>query len=175
VATLGLVAFQRFVIRRTGSVAISADSLHYTGDLLINGSVMIALAINWIWSVPYLDPIFAIGIVAYLLWNAGKIGKDALDVLMDRELPEEERERIKTIVLAHPDAIAMHDLRSRRSGVDAFIQFHLELNPDITLYRAHEIADEVEARVLEAFPNAEVIIHQDPEGYEEDHAALAAH
>lgn len=173
--TLGLVAFQRFVIRRTGSIAISADSLHYTGDLLINGSVAVSLGIFWIWGWSYADPLFALAIVGYLMWNAWRIGRDALDVLMDRELPDEARQRIKEIVEAHPETRALHDLRSRRSGNDTFIQFHLELDPHISLLRAHEIADEVEADVVRAFPDAEVIIHQDPAGYEEDHPAIAAH
>lgn len=172
--TLFLVGFQRYVIRRTGSIAISSDSLHYTGDLLINGSVAVSLGIFWVWGWPYADPIFALGIVGYLMWNAWRIGRDALDMLMDRELPEAERERIKEIVEAHPDTRAVHDLRSRRSGTDTFIQFHLELDPHLSLLRAHEIADEVEAAVVRAFPAAEVIIHQDPQGYDEDHQAIAA-
>lgn len=174
-ATLALVAFQRHVMRKTGSIAITADSLHYAGDLLINGGVMAALVIGLFWSWPYLDPIFAAGVGGYLLYNAAKIGRESLDMLMDRELPEEERERIKAIVLAHPAARAMHDLRSRRSGFDTFIQFHLELDPSLSLIDAHLIADEVEARIREMHPNAEVIIHQDPEGYMEDHPPLAAH
>lgn len=173
--TLFLVIFQRRVVRRTGSVAINADSLHYSGDLLINGSVAISLGIYWIWGWSYADPIFATAIVGYLLWNAFRIGGESLDVLMDRELPEDERNRIKEIVEAHPDTRSMHDLRSRRSGTDTFIQFHLEMDPHISLLRAHEISDEVELQIMQAFPAAEVIIHQDPEGYEEDHPAIAAH
>jgi ferrous-iron efflux pump FieF len=172
--TLFLVGFQRYVIRRTGSVAIGADALHYTGDLLINGSVALSLGIYWIWGWSYADPIFALAIVGYLMWNAVRIGRGALDVLMDRELPEEERDRIKAIVEALPDTRAMHDLRSRRSGTDTFIQFHLELDPHISLLRAHEIADEVEADIVRVFPAAEVIIHQDPQGYEERHPVIAA-
>ncbi len=175
VLTLFLVIFQRYVVRRTGSVAINADSLHYSGDLLINGSVAVSLGIYWIWGWSYADPIFAAAIVGYLLWNAFRIGGDSLDVLMDRELPEDERNRIKQIVEAHPDTRSMHDLRSRRSGTDTFIQFHLEMDPHISLLRAHEISDEVELQIMQAFPAAEVIIHQDPEGYEEDHPAIAAH
>lgn len=175
VLTLFLVVFQRHVVRRTGSVAINADSLHYSGDLLINGSVAVSLGIYWIWGWSYADPIFATAIVGYLLWNAFRIGGESLDVLMDRELPEDERNRIKEIVEAHPDTRSMHDLRSRRSGTDTFIQFHLEMDPHISLLRAHEISDEVELQIMEAFPAAEVIIHQDPEGYEEDHPAIAAH
>lgn len=170
--TLGLVAFQSYVVRKTRSVAITADSLHYKGDLLINGSVLIALGIHYFWSLPYLDPILAIGVVAYLLWNAWKIALDALDMLMDRELPDEDRAAIKEIVSAHKDVRSFHDLRSRRSGTDMFVQLHLELDPDMPLIRAHAIADDVEAKIRKAFPNAEVIIHQDPEGIEEDHPVI---
>jgi len=174
VVTLALVAFQRYVVRRTQSVAIEGDSLHYAGDLALNGSVIIALVAHAIWGWDWLDPLFAIGIVAWLLWNARKVGMASLDMLLDRELPEEERQKIKQIALSHPEARSLHDLRSRRSGADTFIQFHLELDPEISLMRAHEIADEVELAVMEAYPNAEVIIHQDPEGLEVEHPHLAA-
>ncbi len=173
VLTLILVAFQSYVVRKTRSVAINADSLHYKGDLLINGSVLAALGVHYFWGVRYLDPILAIGVVAYLLWNAWKIALDALDMLMDRELPDEDRAKIKEIVAAHKDVRSFHDLRSRRSGTDTFIQLHLELDPDMPLVRAHEIADQVEDKIRKAFPSAEVIIHQDPEGLEEDHPVIA--
>lgn len=173
VVTLGLVMYQRHVVRRTNSLAIGGDSLHYQGDLLINLSVAVSLGVNALWGWPYLDPIFAIGIVAYLLWNAAQIAQGALNDLMDRELPEEEREKIKDIVMTHPEVRSMHDLRSRRSGLDMFIQLHLELDPAIRLSEAHEISDQVEAEIVAAFPGAEVIIHQDPEGLEEDHPVIA--
>jgi ferrous-iron efflux pump FieF len=166
VVTLALVLYQRRIIRQTDSLAVQGDQLHYAGDLLINGSVIVALALHWIWGLRAFDSLFAAGIVAYLLWNAYRIAQMALDQLMDRELADEDRERILGIARAHPETRAVHDLRTRRSGLDTFIQFHLELDPDIRLMRAHAIADAVEAEILAAFPNAEVIIHQDPAGYE---------
>ncbi|MCY4238870.1 MAG: cation diffusion facilitator family transporter [Rhodospirillaceae bacterium] len=174
VVTLALVAFQRHVVRRTRSIAIEGDSLHYASDIALNGSVIIVLGAHAVWGWTWLDPVLAIGIVAWLLWNARKVGMVSLDMLLDRELPEEERDRIKKIVLGHPEARSLHDLRSRRSGTDTFIQFHLVLSPDVSLMRAHDIADEVELAIMEAYPNAEVIIHQDPEGLEEAHPKLAA-
>jgi ferrous-iron efflux pump FieF len=171
--TLGLVAFQNYVVHKTRSVAISADSLHYKGDVLINGSVLLGLGVQYFWDVQYLDPLLAMGVVAYLAWNAWKIASEALDMLMDRELPDADRALIKDIVTAHKDVRSFHDLRSRRSGTDMFIQLHLELDPDMPLVRAHEIADDVELKIRKAFPNAEVIIHQDPEGLEEDHPVIA--
>ena len=166
-ATFVLTRFQAYVVRKTGSIAIKADSLHYLSDLLVNASVVVALLLvsqlGWIWA----DAIFGLGIAAYILVNAWQIARGAYDMLMDRELPEEERRQIKEIVKAHPDVIDLHDLRTRASGRDTFIQIHLELDGALTLLRSHEIADEVEARLLEAFPGAEVLIHQDPHGVEE--------
>lgn len=161
VATLFLLMFQRRVIRLTGSTAITADALHYRTDLLVNGSVILAL---WLtargWSG--FDPLFAIAIALYILYSAWEIVKQAFDHLMDRELPEEERQQIKDIARAHKEVRGMHDLRSRRSGIDTFIQLHLELDDDLTLLQAHEISDEVELRLQEAYPMAEIIIHIDP-------------
>jgi ferrous-iron efflux pump FieF len=164
--TLVLVAIQRKVIRRTGSLAVRGDALHYVGDLLINGSVIAALLISLVWGWRYADAIFAIAIVAYLLWNAWQIGREALDQLMDRELADEDRARIIAIARRHPEARDVHDLRTRRAGLSTFIQLHLELDPAMKLARAHEVSDAIEAEILAEFPNAEVIIHQDPEGYE---------
>lgn len=161
VATVGLLLFQRRVIRQTGSTAISADALHYRTDLLVNGSVIVALwlAVNG-WSG--FDPLFAIAIALYILYSAWEIVKRAFDHLMDRELPDEEREHIKVIARSHPEVRGMHDLRSRRSGIDTFIQLHLELDDELRLLRAHAISDEVEQRLQQAYPTAEIIIHIDP-------------
>ncbi|MGE0725374.1 MAG: cation diffusion facilitator family transporter [Alphaproteobacteria bacterium] len=162
-ATLCLVAYQRHVIRRTGSMAIDADSLHYRGDLLVNGSVIVSLALSGALQTAYLDPLFAIAIAGYILWNAWRIVALALTHLMDRELPDEDRDRIRAIARAHPPVRAVHELRTRAAGPQTFIQFHLELDGDITLRRAHDISDAVEADIVRAFPSAEVIIHQDPD------------
>ncbi len=174
VLTLVLVAIQRRVIRRTGSLAVRGDALHYVGDVLINGSVIVALVINLLWGWRYADSIFAIGIVGYLLWNSWLIGRQALDQLMDRELGDDDRKRILAIAQAHPEARAVHDLRTRRAGLLTFIQFHLELDPAMKLVRAHEISDAIEAELHAAFPNAEIIIHQDPAGYEAPHPVPGA-
>ena len=168
VLTFGLVQFQRYVVRRTGSVAISADSLHYKGDLLMNASVILALVLSTQLGWHTLDPIFAIAIAIYILSAAWKIATNSFDMLMDREFADGERERIRDIALSHAEVREMHDLRTRSSGTSSFIQFHLELDGAMTLLRAHEIADEVEAKIRTAFPAADVIIHQDPEGLEQD-------
>jgi ferrous-iron efflux pump FieF len=173
VLTLALVHFQRYVVRTTGSVAIKADALHYLGDLLVNGSVIVSLLLGMELGWYFLDPIFAIGIAVYIVVSAWHIARQSLDQLMDRELPDEARQRIKDIALAQPDVVALHDLRTRAAGRTQFIQFHLEMEPDISLIRAHAISDAVEAKLLEAFPGAEVIIHEDPAGLTEPRRSFA--
>lgn len=161
VLTLVLLAVQRYVINKTGSTAIKADSLHYRTDLLVNASVIGALLLSYRgW--PGFDAVFAIGIAIYILYSAWRIAQEAIHLLMDRELPDEERARIRDIVLQYPQTRGMHDLRTRRSGTTTFIQLHLELDDMLSLIQAHAIADEVEAELKGAFPGAEVIIHEDP-------------
>ena len=167
--TFALVRFQKYVISHTDSVAISADSLHYTGDLLINGSVIVSLLLAMFFQVQLADPLFAIAIAGYLVWNAWNILRDSLHLLMDREFPEEDRLRIKQICRMHPQVRNVHDLRTRSSGMQRFIQFHLEMDAELPLWKAHSIGDEVEKSILDAFPAAEVIIHHDPAGIKEEH------
>jgi ferrous-iron efflux pump FieF len=160
-ATLLLLRFQRYVISKTGSTAISADALHYRTDLLVNGSVIVALLLaanGW----GGFDALIAIAIAMYILYSAWGIMRLAFDHLMDRELPNSERENIERITTAHERVRGMHDLRSRRSGIDTFIQLHLELDDDLTLLEAHNISDEVEENLRESYPGAEIIIHVDP-------------
>ncbi len=172
VLTIGLVIFQRYVVKKSGSVAIDADSLHYQTDVLINIGVMISIflstSIGWI----YADPVIAVLIALYIVKGAWGIGQTALAILMDRELEEEERQKIRDVVMAHEEVKGMHDLRTRTSGMHVFIQFHLELDGDMKLMQAHEISEAVELELMDAFPNAEVIIHEDPEGVEEPRAVF---
>jgi ferrous-iron efflux pump FieF len=164
VATLLLVLYQRHVVRRTRSTAVSADSLHYTGDLLTNLSVIAALAIAAYSGVTWVDPLFAVGIALYLAWNALGIVRASFDVLMDKELPDTDRDTVKALVRAQPGVLSLHDLRTRSSGPNVFIQFHIEVARDLSLLEAHEIADRVEAVLLERYPGAELIVHVDPQG-----------
>jgi len=170
VATIALVGFQKYVAKRTQSLAISADSAHYTMDVLVNISVIVSLflASEMGWQIA--DPLFAIAISFYILHGAYEIGIEAYHVLMDRELPDEDREKIRTLAMKHPQVISLHDLRTRQSGPDVFIQMHLEMSGDMTLVQAHEIAEDVMHTIEAAYPRAEVLIHEDPAGIEEDHA-----
>lgn len=167
VVTVALVAYQRHVVRLTGSIAITADELHYRGDLILNGSVIAALVLSSALGLAVLDPLFGAAIGIWIIWAAARLARLSLTQLMDREMPDDERERIRAIAQSHPDVSAAHDLRTRVAGPTAFIQVHLEMDGAMNLIRAHEISDEVEQRLRAAYPNAEIIIHQDPEGIEE--------
>jgi ferrous-iron efflux pump FieF len=165
-ATLALLIFQRHVIRVTGSTAIKADALHYTTDVLTSVSIIIALLLSG-FGWPGIDALFALGIAAYILYSAWHIGQEAFQLLMDRELPDEQRQRIRQAALAHGRVYGVHDLRTRRSGHDIFIQMHLVLDDELSLYDAHEIADEVETSIREIHPEADILIHKDPHSLDE--------
>ena len=167
VLTFALVRFQSFVVARTGSTAIGADSLHYRADLLVNAAIVGALAAaTWLDTSP-IDPLVALLVAGYILRSAWAIMRTALDGLMDRELPDADRARIVAIVRSHPEVRGVHDLRTRRAGIQPFVQLHLELDGSMTLLEAHAVSDRVEAAIVAAFPGAEVIVHQDPEGIAE--------
>jgi ferrous-iron efflux pump FieF len=163
VVTTVLVIFQRHVIRKTGSITISADSLHYASDLWFNISVIIAIVLSYYFDFILADPVIALGIAVYIIYNAWHIAMTCLDQLMDRELPDEDRENIRQIALAHSDVKDVHGLRSRASGRDIFIQLHLEMDHKLDLETAHGIALDVEKKICAAYPHADVIIHQDPD------------
>jgi ferrous-iron efflux pump FieF len=165
--TIALVFYQRHVVRRTGSIAITADELHYRGDLILNTSVIAALILSGIFGLRILDPLFGAAIGIWIIYSAARLARLSLVQLMDRELPDDERENIREIALSHPEVAAAHDLRTRVAGPTAFIQLHLEMDGAMSLIRAHEVSDQVEARLRAAYPHAEIIIHQDPEGVEE--------
>ncbi|HEV8390768.1 MAG TPA: cation diffusion facilitator family transporter [Dongiaceae bacterium] len=170
-----LVLLQRHVVRRTGSIAIRTDQAHYATDFLVNVSVIVALVLStqlgWWWA----DPAIGLAIAVFIAVAALRVGKGALDMLMDREMEEAERTRIKEIVRGHPEVLNLHDLRTRAAGRDKFIQFHLELDGALSLLDAHRISDAVEADVRAAFPGAEVIIHEDPAGVVEQRATFRHH
>jgi ferrous-iron efflux pump FieF len=165
-ATIGLVGYQRMVVAKTASLAISSDQSHYTSDLITNVGVVVSLVLSAQFGWKYADPLIAIAIALFLAWTSWGVFRASSDQLMDHELPDEDRAKIKSLVMRHADVRNLHDLRTRASGLNTFIQFHIELDADISLTRAHEISDAVEADVMEAFPKAEILIHQDPAGIE---------
>ncbi len=165
--TFVLIIFQMYVIRKTKSVAISADHMHYRGDLLMNLGVFGAMVLSYYSRWPYFDPIFASVIALSLLWASYAITKESFDILMDKEIPTADREKILKLVTDHPEVQAVHDLRTRSTGERIFIEFHLEIDGTLSLKRAHDITEQVEKIIYDAFPKAEVIIHQEPAGIDD--------
>ncbi|PCI10754.1 MAG: divalent metal cation transporter FieF [Thiotrichales bacterium] len=161
IATLILLSIQRHVIAKTNSTAIRADALHYKTDLFTNAAIIVALLLSqfgWLG----IDPLFALAIAAYILYSSWAIGSEAVHDLLDHELPEETRKQIIEIAKRHPEVRGMHDLRTRLSGRTEFIQMHIELDDELPLIDAHEIADQVEDEINRAIPTADVVIHLDP-------------
>jgi ferrous-iron efflux pump FieF len=164
-ATLALVLYQRRVIARTGSVAIKTDYAHYSSDLLLNGSVIVALLLDQYLGFRSADPILGLAIAAWLIWSAWRASAHAIDQLMDKEWPEEKRRRFIEVAARHPELKGIHDLRTRSSGMHDFVQFHVWVDPHMTVAEVHKVMDEVEHKLEAEFPGCEVLIHPDPEGH----------
>lgn len=159
--TMALLAFQRKVIRITGSTAVRADSLHYRSDLLLNGSILLALLLagfGW----PQLDALFGLGIALYILWSALQIARESTSILMDQELPADIGERMQELALAIPGVKGVHDLRTRVSGSHWFVQLHLELPGALPLHDAHALCVKASEAIRERYPRADVMVHADP-------------
>ena len=163
--TLALVRVQRYVQLRTGSAAIAADAMHYKTDLAINLGVAAAIAAT-VWPQGWLaDPLVAVAVIAYLLYGVWQIAKHAVDILMDREIPDEDREKIARLAESHPEVREIHDLKTRHGGSNYIVQFHVLLDAGLSLRQAHTILDDVEDRILAEFPDCDLLLHPDPEGY----------
>ena len=162
VATLTLVLYQRSVVRRTRSIAISTDMLHYQTDLLLNLSVIVALGLESGLRVMGADSVLGLLIALYLAVGSLRSAKHAIDMLMDKEWQPERRLQVMQLASSHPQIMGVHELRTRSSGTDDFIQFHIWVRPDMTVSEGHRIADEVELRVRKVFPQADILIHVDP-------------
>lgn len=161
VLTLALLAFQRKVIRATGSTAVRADSLHYRSDLLLNGSILLALVLaSFGW--PQLDALFGLGIAVYILWSAVQIARESTAILMDKELPADIGERMLELVCAIEGVKGAHDLRTRVSGNRWFVQLHLELPGELALHDAHALCVKASEAIRQRYPQADVMVHADP-------------
>ncbi len=169
VLTLFLVMGQRYVIKKTQSLAIAADSLHYQTDILTNIGVLASFAVSTYFNFFYLDTLVGAVIAVYIFYTSWQIAKKSFDILMDRELPDETLAIIRQLAQNHPQVLGIHDLRTRSSGHNEFIQMHLDLEASLTLDEAHCIAQDIAMKIYRVFPNAEVIIHQDPVGISSSH------
>ncbi|MDP9086978.1 MAG: cation diffusion facilitator family transporter [Pseudomonadota bacterium] len=164
-ATIVLLGYQRRIIRQTGSVAIMADNIHYQSDVLLNGSVIVALVLDQYIGVRGADPVMGIVIALWLAWGAFQASSNAIDQLMDKEWPEGERARFIEVAARQPGIKGIHDFRTRRSGSHDFAQFHMEVGRDLTMIAAHDIVEGVELALRKVYPKVEVLIHLDPEGH----------
>jgi len=164
ILTAALIAYQRHVVRRTGSLAIGTDRLHYSSDLLLNGSVIVALGLDQFASLTGADAVFGLLIALWLLWGAWSASTHALDQLMDKEWPDELRERFLAAAKEYPELAGLHDLRTRTSGTHHFAQFHVWVPANWTVQEAHDRLDAAEEALQQRFPSTEILIHVDPEG-----------
>jgi ferrous-iron efflux pump FieF len=167
--TLALITYQRFVVKKTGSVAIHADHVHYSSDVLLNASVIVALVLDSYLHVRGADPVFGVGIALWLIWHVREIVGGAVHQLMDREWPADKRERFLKVASQHPALSNIHDLRTRSSGARDFAQIHVWVDPEMTIAEAHRVMDELEHSLEHAFPGTEVMIHPEPEGHVHGH------
>jgi ferrous-iron efflux pump FieF len=165
--TLALLAYQRMVIARTGSIAIRADHLHYQSDLILNAAVIAALALDSFAGLHGADPAFGIAIALWLLFGAWRTANQVVDQLMDREWDAARKLAFIEVAMQHPEARGIHDLRTRTSGTQDFVQFHLWVRPGMTVAEAHSVMDRIEADLTAAFPGVEILIHPDPEGHKD--------
>ncbi|WPZ03410.1 cation diffusion facilitator family transporter [Blastomonas marina] len=163
--TFALLAWQRFVIRRTRSIAIHADHVHYQSDLLLNAAVILALVLEAYVGLSGADPLFGIGIAIWLAMGAYRAASTAIDQLLDREWPDDKRRRFVELAARHPELSNLHDLRTRSSGTHDFVQFHVDMPREMTVEEAHDIIERVEADLCSHFPNMDLLIHIDPEGH----------
>jgi ferrous-iron efflux pump FieF len=164
ILTVALISYQRHVVRRTGSLAIGTDRLHYSSDLLLNGSVVVALALDQFAGFTGADAVFGLLIAGWLMWGAWRASSHALNQLMDREWPDDRREQFLAATKEYPELAGLHDLRTRSSGTHYFAQFHVWVPAAWTVQEAHDRLDRVEEQLQQRFPDTEILIHVDPEG-----------
>jgi cation diffusion facilitator family transporter len=172
--TGALIFAQSWLLRRRRSVAVSADRTHYAADLASNVIALIGIAAAALSGLAVLDVAAALVVSAILLWGAISVFREASEQLLDHELAPDARARIVDLVLQDGAVLDVHQVRTRSSGAIVHIQMHADLEPEITLDRAHKIVVAAEKRILEAFPTADIIIHADPRGRAEPHGGAFA-
>ena len=173
VGTLALLGWQRHVLARTRSIAIATDHMHYQADLLVNLAVIVALVLDRYAGFARADPLFGLGIALWLGWGAWRASQEAVEQLMDHEWPDDKKQRFLEVVARHPELRGVHDLRTRTSGNRDFVQFHVWVDGKMSVTAAHQVMDEIEAKLHAAFPDLEILIHPDPEGHVDEHGIRA--
>ena len=172
-ATLALLAWQRHVIRRTGSLAIATDHVHYKSDVFLNIAVIVALALEQYAGILGADAVFGLIIAVWLAWNGWRASQAAIEQLMDKEWPQEKRQHLLDLIAHHPALRGVHDLRTRTSGDRDFVQFHVWVDPKMSVREAHKVMDDIEDLLHAEFPDVEILIHTDPEGLVDEEGMAA--
>lgn len=162
--TLGLVAFQTFAIRKSGSLVIQGDRAHYMGDVIANGGALLAVIIGVYFAFPQADALAGLLAGIFLVIAGWQVATQAIPQLMDEELPEADHALIEQILTDDVDVQGHHALRTRRAGGRRFIQVDIQIDPDLSFRAAHAISDRIELAIEQAFPDADVIVHADPAG-----------
>ena len=168
VLTLALVMYQKYVVKKSKSIAIESDRYHYLTDTYINLSVLFSIAITGWTRFVFIDALVGLLISGVILYTSVTLLKKSFKILLDQEIQSDDRDRIREIALDHPKVLGFHDLRTRDTGREYIIQFHLELDPNMSLLESHEITDEVTDNILKLYPDSELIIHTDPLGIDEE-------
>ncbi|AVO36980.1 cation diffusion facilitator family transporter [Pukyongiella litopenaei] len=159
--TLALVLFQRWVARRTDNRIVAADSLHYLGDLIPNIGAIVSLIAARHFGIYVIDTLVAVFAAVLISAGALRIGKRAVDALMDRKAPDAVEAAIARLARDHPGVRDFHDLRTRMAGSRIFVVLHVELDGAQPLLEAHDIGADLRRRILATYPNADVTIHKD--------------
>ncbi|MCY4413728.1 MAG: cation diffusion facilitator family transporter [Alphaproteobacteria bacterium] len=170
VITVSLVFIQNKTLKKTDSPLVSSDAVHARGHLMLNLGIMATLIFSYFDICPYVDPLFGVAVALYMVIASWKVMKSALGSLLDMEAPPHVRAQLEKIINSHKDVGGFHKLRTRYAGADLFIQVHVEMKGSMLLRESHDIAHEIEENILKEFPNAQVVLHQDPIEEEEAHA-----
>ena len=165
--TIALIMYQKYVVKRSQSMAIESDQYHYLTDTFINLSVLFSIVITGWTRFTFIDAVVGLLISGVVLYTAFILLKKSFKILLDQEIQSSHRDQIRKIALQHPQVLGFHDLRTRDTGRKYIIQFHLELDPKMSLLESHRITDEVTDNILDVYPNSELIIHTDPLGIDE--------
>jgi len=171
VLTLALIWAQTLAVRQTGSVATHGDRAHYAADLAANVAVIGGIGAAAMFGVAWADPLVGLGVALWLAWSALDVARGGLDQLLDRELPDDARARIRDLAMQSGGLLDVHMLRTRASGPYVHIQFHADLPPGLSLIEAHQRMVAAEQSILKEFPAADILIHPDPRGEAAPHGS----
>ncbi len=169
--TFVLVMVQNRALAASQSVAVSADRMHYLTDFVTNIIAIIGVGIASL-GFPVFDAIAGFAMAVWFIWGAINVLREASGHLMDHALSDDDVANIRAIVMSDPRILGLHQLRTRLTGPWIGVQMHIELDPRLSLAEAHSLIIAAENRLIEVYPNADIIIHPDPKGLAEPHGGV---